>query len=209
MRKRVFFLASVLAAVVSVPAADARKRGHERDDDGDASRQKGEVMARRVKSGESQAAGFGGPRRNMSNVARAWLLAVLFGAAPVTATSESLPACPDQAATLLPRVEALVSQFKDELTIARQTPRISLAPGISRLRTIWRQTIQLAEWPEVACQFRLRETLDVAESHDIQRLETFMASSRRSASRKAAELWADADRNLKDLRELVEATRTR
>jgi len=167
------------------------------------------VLVRR--SGPSASSGSarsaeGSPRRDGSRVMAMWA-ALLLGAAAAAAGASDIPDCPDQAAALLPRAERLISEFSDESIVAMRTPRVSLAAGISRLRAIWRETLGLPQWPEDRCGFRLRERLDAAESYDIQRLERFMATSQRTGSLTAEELWADVNRALRALRELVEATR--
>jgi hypothetical protein len=108
---------------------------------------------------------------------------------------------------LLPAAERLVSRFREEAATAFVTPRLALAPAISRLRTLRRETLELPLWPEDHCGLPLRDRLDAAEMFDIGRLEAFLAEAKRGGARRSAELWADADRQLKALRELVEATR--
>ena len=136
-------------------------------------------------------------------------LFAVFIAVNLCAGAMDRPDCPDQAAALLARVDPLVSDFKEEAVVADRTPRISLAPEISRLRAIHRETVRLAEWPEESCGLSLRDKLDQAERYLIQRLEAFMADGRKDPdeTRRLHELWNDAERQLKALRELVEATR--
>ena len=138
-------------------------------------------------------------------VAILWLLLLL--AAAFCGAAPSVPDCPDQAAALLPTADRLIVRFREEAATAFVTPRLALAPSISRLREIRRETIELPLWPEERCGLPFRERLDAAESFDIDRLEAFLASGRRDGAGRAAEFWADADRQFRALRELVEATR--
>lgn len=139
----------------------------------------------------------------------AFLLATAGSCVAAGAESSPVSDCSDQAAALLPRIEPLVARFQEELRAARRTPRVSLPSGLWRLREIRRATFELSEWPESSCDFRLREKVEAAQSFEIRRLEAFMSGSRPDGDREARERWADAERHLKALRELVEATTSR
>ena len=130
-----------------------------------------------------------------------------FVSIPSPILAESRRECPDQAATLLAKVEPLISEFREERRTATETPRMSLAAQIAKLKTIRRKTRELDEWPESSCNFRLRDRLDSAEDWDIERLERFLAGGNDPGTAKARELWGDVDRQLRDLRDLVAATR--
>jgi hypothetical protein len=139
---------------------------------------------------------------------RAGALAVLLWAL-IALHASAETSCPDQAAALLVKVEPLIIDFKEQARTALSTSRMVLAAEISKLRATMRETGELAEWPEASCQIRLREKLEAAERFDVERLERFRDGSKESGARHAQELWDDADRQLRALRELVETTRRR
>ncbi len=117
--------------------------------------------------------------------------------------------CPDQAAAILPKLEQPISDFKREAELAVLTPRISLAPGISKLDEIYQRTAAIGGWPEEGCDYRLREKVLLAEEFDIARLKAFLGQEGGTAAlaRKSEELWNDVEHLLKELRRLVAATK--
>ncbi len=126
---------------------------------------------------------------------------------PTPTPSASQVSCPDQAVRLLPQVEPLVQEFKDERRTALATSRISLGPLVARLEDVQRKTRRLEEWPESLCGYALREKLDAAESYDVGCLKAFLENRRTCERRKEDALWADADRQLRALQELAAKTR--
>ena len=107
-------------------------------------------------------------------------------------------------AVLLPVVEPLIEDFKAEREIAYATPRLSLAPQISRLRDLFGKANELREWPDSSCGYRLREKVIAAEEFDLDVLKGFLSGI--PAPRHSG-LWASANKELAEMQSLVTATR--
>lgn len=127
-------------------------------------------------------------------------------APPVSRTSTGR-ACPDQAVVLLPKLEPLILEFKREKEIAIETPRISLVTEVSKLDEIRRRTSLLSEWPETFCGYRLEERVLFAEAFDVEWLKDFMGGSNEGRARESQEAWDVVERNMRDIRAMIQATR--
>lgn len=146
-------------------------------------------------------------RRRISLAVAVSILAATQASAAPPATPTPSRGCPDQVAALLPKLEPLVEEFREELRTARGTSRISLGPQISRLEDVQRRTRRLTEWPESLCGYAVRDKLDAVESYDVNCLKGFLEN--RKPCEKATEeaLWSEAFRQLHALKDLVARTK--
>jgi hypothetical protein len=125
---------------------------------------------------------------------------------PAASQAASAPSCLEQLAILIPRVEPLIEDFKAEREIGGSTPRLSLAPQITRLRDLYHKARDLRYWPDEGCGYRLREKVLTAEQYDIDMFSDFIDER---AIYPRPDLWRAVDKELAELRSLIIATGTR
>lgn len=115
--------------------------------------------------------------------------------------------CPEHAATLLPKIEPLIEDFKDERELALGTPWADISSRISKLDEIRKKNRALGPSPPSACEFRLLEKLDEAESFDIECLKNFLDDHSSCDFGQSRYLWVNVEQQLRGLREAARLSR--